>query len=82
METHSPLVVVIKAGTLRTFLNLSYDIGKNEGFVNVGISSDTAEFAVNSILRWWKEFGCKNYSDANKILIFRMSLSFRVLTLI
>ena len=47
----------------------TYDIGKNEGFVNVGISSDTAEFAVNSILRWWKEFGCKNYSDANKILI-------------
>jgi hypothetical protein len=29
-----------------------YDMGKNEGFVNVGISHDTAEFAVNSIRTW------------------------------
>jgi transposase len=34
-----------------------YDMAKNEGFVNVGISSDTAEFAVNSIITWWKEIG-------------------------
>lgn len=47
----------------------TYDIGKNEGFVNVGISSDTADFAVNSILRWWQEFGVRNYSDSSAILI-------------
>jgi len=47
----------------------TYDIGKNQGLVNVGISSDTAEFAVNSILKWWTEFGERNYPDANKILI-------------
>lgn len=47
----------------------SYDIGRNEGFVNVGISSDTAEFAVNSILRWWQSFGVKHYSEATELLI-------------
>lgn len=47
----------------------TYDIGKNEGFVNVGISSDTADFAVNSILRWWQEFGERNYSESSRILI-------------
>jgi len=30
-----------------------YDIGENAGWVSVGISSDTAEFAVNSIRTWW-----------------------------
>jgi len=47
----------------------TYDIGRNQGLVNVGISCDTAEFAVNSILKWWKEFGERNYSSANKLLI-------------
>ena len=47
----------------------TYDVGKNQGLVNVGISSDTAEFAVNSILKWWNEFGKRNYPDATKILI-------------
>ncbi len=47
----------------------TYDIGKNQGLVNVGISSDTAEFAVNSILKWWLDFGERNYTDADKILI-------------
>ena len=47
----------------------TYDIGKDEGFVNIGISSDTADFAVNSILRWWQEFGERNYPQAHQILI-------------
>jgi len=47
----------------------AYDIGKNEGFVNVGISKDTAEFAVNSISMWWEKIGRKNYAKASKILI-------------
>ena len=34
-----------------------YDIGRNEGWVNVGIDHDTAEFAVNSIRRWWRRMG-------------------------
>jgi len=31
-----------------------YDLKKNVGWVNVGIDHDTAEFAVESIRRWWK----------------------------
>ena len=46
-----------------------YDLGKNEGFVNVGISSDTAQFAVNSIHTWWQEMGQENYEKATEILI-------------
>lgn len=46
-----------------------YDIGRNEGFVNVGISYDTAEFAVNSIRAWWYEMGRSVYPDASELLI-------------
>ncbi len=46
-----------------------YDIGKNKGFVNVGISSDTAEFAVNSIRSWWHGMGKTDYRDAAELLI-------------
>ena len=46
-----------------------YDIFKNEGFVNVGLSSDTAEFAVESIRRWWGMYGKAIYSQAEEIMI-------------
>ena len=46
-----------------------YDMAKNEGWVNVGISSDTAEFAVESIRQWWKMMGKRKYPKANKLLI-------------
>ena len=46
-----------------------YDIGINEGFVNVGTSSDTSEFAVYSIKQWWQRMGKKQYPNADKLLI-------------
>lgn len=46
-----------------------YDLAKNEGWVNVGISSDTAEFAVNAIRTWWQEMGKEHYSNSKKLLI-------------
>ena len=46
-----------------------YDINRNEGFVNVGISADTGEFAVNSIRTWWNMMGKERYPEATKILI-------------
>ena len=46
-----------------------YDIGANEGYVNVGISADTAQFAVNTIRCWWNEMGREKYPTAGKILI-------------
>jgi transposase len=46
-----------------------YDIAQNSGWVNVGISKDTAEFAVESIRRWWYAMGCSIYSHTNHLLI-------------
>ncbi|MEI6349452.1 MAG: ISAzo13 family transposase [Bacteroidota bacterium] len=46
-----------------------YDIGQNEGFVNVGKSFDTATFAVNSIRQWWLLMGKNKYENADKLLI-------------
>ena len=46
-----------------------YDIAANEGYVNVGISSDTAQFAVASIRNWWLSMGTERYPSAKKLLI-------------
>ena len=46
-----------------------YDIAENEALVSVGVSSDTAEFAVEAIRRWWKKVGSKRYHDAKELLI-------------
>ncbi len=46
-----------------------YDMKLNEGYVNVGIDHDTAEFAVQSIRKWWDFMGQKRYPDAKKLLI-------------
>ena len=46
-----------------------YDIGQNKGWVSVGISSDTAQFAVNTIRTWWYQDGMKDYATARTILI-------------
>jgi transposase len=46
-----------------------YDVGRNQGWVSVGIDHDTAEFAVDSILAWWKHMGSKTYPNATKLMI-------------
>jgi hypothetical protein len=46
-----------------------YDLSRNEGWVNVGISHDTASFAVASIRRWWSRMGRKRYPDAKELMI-------------
>jgi len=45
------------------------DIGKNVGWVSVGIDHDTAEFAVATIRSWWKSMGKAIYPQAHQILI-------------
>lgn len=47
----------------------AYDVERNEGFVNIGTSRDTSEFAVESIRRWWKLVGRRNYPQAKDLLI-------------
>jgi hypothetical protein len=46
-----------------------YDLLLNQGWVNVGIDHDTAEFAVESIRRWWDEMGVQLYPKAEQLLI-------------
>ncbi len=46
-----------------------YDLSKNAGWVSVGISHDTAEFAVNSIRHWWHEMGSASYANAPALYI-------------
>jgi len=46
-----------------------YDVAANQGWVSVGINHDTAEFAVESIRRWWKEMGQSRYPNTRRLLI-------------
>ncbi len=46
-----------------------YDIAENKGWVNVGMSADTAEFAVDSIKYWWNKIGKKKYPKSRELLI-------------
>lgn len=46
-----------------------YDLSKDKGWVSVGISNDTAAFAVNSIRAWWNNLGKSAYPKAKKLMI-------------
>jgi len=46
-----------------------YDLGRNVGWVSVGVDHDTAEFAVESIRRWWRWMGRRSYFKAKRLLI-------------
>jgi transposase len=46
-----------------------YDVANDEGWVSVGDTADTAEFAVASIRRWWDTMGRTRFPEATKLLI-------------
>lgn len=46
-----------------------YDPSKNRGWVSIGIDHDTSEFAVDTILSWWKQMGKNAYPAARELLI-------------
>jgi len=46
-----------------------YDVGNDEGWVSVGDSADTAEFAVESIRRWWNTMGKARFPNATSLLV-------------
>jgi hypothetical protein len=46
-----------------------YDLAANEGWVSIGIDHDTAQFATETIRRWWEEMGRERYSKAKRLLI-------------
>lgn len=47
----------------------AYDVAADQALVNVGITHDTAEFAVASIQRWWRMLGGQRYPKAKRLLI-------------
>src|SRR5574341_301886 len=47
----------------------AYDVHRNQGFVNVGMTHDTAEFAVESLRRWWRLFGHRHYPATRALLL-------------
>ena len=46
-----------------------YDVANDEGWVNVGDTADTAEFAVESIRRWWKTLGATRFPTATRLVV-------------
>jgi hypothetical protein len=46
-----------------------YDVANNVGWVSVGTDHDTAEFAVETIARWWREMGRALHPNAKELLI-------------
>jgi hypothetical protein len=46
-----------------------YDLGNDEGWVSVGDTADTAEFAVESIRRWWNQIGQARFPEATTLMI-------------
>jgi transposase len=46
-----------------------YDIAADEGMVSVGVTKDTSQFAVASILAWWQHLGAQRYPDATCLTI-------------
>jgi Rhodopirellula transposase DDE domain len=47
----------------------AYDIARNRAVVNVGVTHETAEFAVESIRRWWRLDGKRHYPETRRLLI-------------
>ena len=46
-----------------------FDVAANRGFLNIGVSRDTPEFAVDSLARWWREDAAKRYPNARRLLV-------------
>ena len=46
-----------------------YDEATNTGWVSVGVDHDTAEFAVETVRRWWRHMGSQTYPRAKRLLI-------------
>ena len=47
----------------------AYDVAQDRALVNVGVTHDTAEFAVESVRRWWRWLGRTTYPEASRLLI-------------
>jgi DDE family transposase len=46
-----------------------YDLQANEGYISIGGSSETADFVLDNLLWWWREYGIHQYPDAKNMLL-------------
>jgi Rhodopirellula transposase DDE domain len=46
-----------------------YDVGRNSGWVSVGVDHDTATFAVATLRRWWEQVGSLAHPEAERLLV-------------
>lgn len=46
-----------------------YDVQKNHGYINIGTSHDTSEFAADNLRQWWHAQGTVEYPQATSVLI-------------
>jgi hypothetical protein len=46
-----------------------YDLQANQGYISIGGSSETADFVLDNLLWWWREYGIHQYPDAKNILL-------------
>lgn len=46
-----------------------YDLGRNVGHITLGLDHDTSEFACDSFLGWWRQYGRRAYPNADEILL-------------
>lgn len=46
-----------------------FDLARNEGYMTIGSSHETADFIADNLLWWWDNYGIHHYPNANKILI-------------
>ena len=46
-----------------------YDLKRNHGHINLGLSHDTSQFACDSLYRWWQTHGQANYPSATSVLL-------------
>lgn len=58
--THSPGVVIPHG---------IFDLQLNEGYMHLGVSHDTSEFAGDALLSWWRNFGWRRYPEAETLLL-------------
>jgi hypothetical protein len=59
--THSPGVVIPHG---------LFDLARNEGYMHLGLSHDTSDFAIDAFLDYWWTYGCHRYSRAEDLLLF------------
>jgi hypothetical protein len=46
-----------------------YDLNLQEGYIHLGTSHDTSEFAADALVSWWQHYGCCRYPDATELLL-------------